>query len=407
VTIDAESLKKIIFKWHMCYPILKTLFLAGPMLWATTAPAQDVYSKVLALQQKDSIYTTNSKTTIATRLDSLDIMIGQMIMMGIEDRTALQATDPLYEELSQGKIGGVVLYAKNLSKANKPDSLKRLIGTMRKAAAIPIFVSIDEEGGRVHRLKEKDGFVAMPAASYLGRIDNPDSTKFYNKRLATMLHELGINVNYAPSVDMAVNPNNVVIGLMDRSYGSEPMQVARHAGAAIKSHRNAGVTAVAKHFPGHGSSHKDSHKWLEDVTDTWQASELQPFEELIRSRSVDAIMTAHIINQKLDSRRLPATLSDSMIGYHLRTRMGFEGVVFSDDMKMDAITMYYGLENAVALAINAGVDVLMFANTTRKKEQYVTASQMHIMIKQLVAEGKIPQARIEESFRRIMELKMK
>jgi Beta-glucosidase-related glycosidases len=361
---------------------IKKLLLGCAMLWPAIAGAQQVPND-----------------------DSLDIMIGQMIMMGIEDRKALQPSDPLIQELKQGKLGGVMLYAKNFSTTNKPDSLKQLIKSLQSAAAVPLFVAIDEEGGRVHRLKEKDGFVAMPAASHLGKINNLDSTRYYNKRLATKLHEVGFNVNFAPSVDLALNLNNTVIVLSDRSYSDDPLQAARHARVAIKAHRESGVTAVAKHFPGHGSSDKDSHKWLVDVTPTWRDIELQPFQELINDSTIEGIMMAHIINQKWDNRLLPATLSDSVINYLLRDKMGYDGVVFTDDMQMDAIQLYYGLEKGVELAINAGADVLMFANTTRLRTHYVAASQMHSMIKKLVAEGKVPKARIAQSYRRIMALK--
>ena len=343
----------------------------------------------------------------AKKNDSLDIKIGQMIMIGINERTALENSDLLAEELRQGKIGGVVIFEKNLAKTNTKDSLKLLIKNLQANSKIPLFISIDEEGGKVHRLKEKYGFITTPSAAYLGEVNKFDSTRYHSRRIAALLKELGINMNYAPTLDLAVNPENTVIVKNGRSFGSDPFLVATHAQICINAHHEYGVKTILKHFPGHGSSTGDSHLGVVDVSNTWQLNELVPYDEIIRHGSYDAIMTAHIINRRWDPSLLPATLSEKTITGLLRNLLGYKGVVFSDDMQMDAISDNYGLENAIVLAVNAGVDVLMFANTTPKKEKLVTATQVHAMIKKLVKKKKISRQRIDEAYARIMVLKQK
>ena len=340
----------------------------------------------------------------AQGVDSLDLKIGQMIMIGIDERTSLPSNDPLVAELKSGRVGGVVLFEKNLAKKNTADNLTRLIVALKSASSQPLWVSIDEEGGRVHRLKEKYGFFSVPSAARLGRLNKADTTLHHHRKLAALLSRLGINLNYAPSVDMAVNKANTVIVQSERSFGRSAVTVARHAALCIRAHHEHEVRTVLKHFPGHGSSTGDSHLGLVDVTATWQADELRPYDSLIGAGLCDAVMMAHIINKRWGSDT-PATLSKTVATGMLRQKLRFDGVVFSDDMQMDAISDHYGFENAIQYAINAGVDVLMFANTLPSAYKRVSATQVHRVIKTLVQSGKIPRRRIDESYTRIMELK--
>jgi beta-N-acetylhexosaminidase len=338
-------------------------------------------------------------------VDSLDIKIGQMIMIGINERTQVADTDGLLTEIRNNKLGGIVLFEKNIAKTDSKNNLQTLIQTLKKSADIPLLITIDEEGGKVHRLKEKYGFIGMPSAAYLGALNNADSTLKYNRALAAELKELGINFNYAPTLDMALNPENTVIVKRERSFSAQPEIVTKHALLCIQAHHENDVKTILKHFPGHGSSTADSHLGIVDVSDTWDFEELFPYYNVLKSGNVDAIMTAHIINKKWDSSMLPATLSKKVVDGMLRGLLGYNGVVFSDDMQMHAISRNYGLDNAIELAINAGLDILMFANNVNSDEQPITASQIHAKIKQLVKTGKIPQTRINESYQRILKLK--
>lgn len=346
-----------------------------------------------------------SNTFNTTDTDSLDIKIGQMILMGINDRKFLSDQDSLIQELKTGKLGGIVLFEKNIAKTASSVQLKELIFKLQSHSKIPLIISIDEEGGKVHRLKEKYGFVRMPSAAYLGRLNNLDSTFFYYNRLAGELKELGINFNFAPVVDLAVNIENKVIFKVDRSFSASPFDVSKHAMACIKAHRANGVQTILKHFPGHGSSTSDSHLGVVDVSNTWQKDELLPYRNLIQDNYCDAIMTAHIINSNWDTTLLPATLSQRVIGGMLRSELNYNGVVFSDDMQMNAISKAFGFENAIEMAINAGVDILLFGNNVHPDEQPANATQVHRIIKQLVLNGRISRQRIDESYLRISHLK--
>ena len=353
-------------------------------------------------KDETSIPETGKEST-----DSLDIKIGQMIMIGIKGRTSVAENDTLLKEIRENKLGGVVLFEKNISPTDSRNLLIKLIKDLQANAAIPLFVSIDEEGGLVHRLKEKYGFVGMPSAAYLGKLDNVDSTLFYNRRLAAELAELGFNCNYAPTLDMAVNPENTVIVKRQRSFSENPDIVSKHALLCIQAHHENSIKTILKHFPGHGSSTADSHAGIVDVTDSWSFKELFPYFSILSSGNCDAIMTAHIINKRWDNSYLPATLSDKVVTDILRGLLGYKGVVFSDDMQMGAISKNYGFEKAIELAINAGVDVLMFANNVSKEVPQVTPTQIHAVIKKLVKKKKISRERIDEAYIRIMQLKNK
>jgi len=368
-------------------------------------------TKEKTVQDQDTPVETVLKPTPAKPAgpiseDSLDIMIGQMILVGLNDRTVLPANDSFRKELREGKIGSVILFEKNISRTKSAETLKKLIADLQSESPIPLFVTIDEEGGRVHRLKEKYGFVKMPSAQYLGNLDNPDSTLYYTRNLAKQLNDLGINLNFAPDVDLGINKANPVIYKVGRSYSADPEVVTRQALLSIEGHHDHGVKTILKHFPGHGSSSVDSHLGIVDVTNQWKIMELWPYRDIIRSGKCDAVMTAHIINCHLDTACLPATLSKPVITGMLRNLLQFDGVVFSDDMQMNAISKNFGLENAIKLSINAGVDILLFGNNVHLEDR-ISASQIHAIIKKLVKKGEIKESRIEESYRRIMALKNK
>jgi beta-N-acetylhexosaminidase len=338
--------------------------------------------------------------------DSLNLKIGQMIMIGINDRTSLSKNDPLIQELNNNKIGGIILFEKNISKDSSRVKLKKIIANLQMQSKVPLFIAIDEEGGKVHRLKEKYGFVAMPSAGYLGSLPGIDSTYFYSKRLAEELSELGFNLNFAPVVDLALNPNNPIIAKAGRSYSQDPNTVVANAMTFIKSHHEKNIRTTLKHYPGHGSSLSDTHQGLVDVTAQWQFKELIPYKKIFDSGECDAIVSCHVVNCRLDTNCLPSTLSKIITTEILRDVLGFKGVVFSDDMQMYAISKNYGLEKSIKMAINAGVDVLVFGNNVNLSDR-ITATEIHATIKKLVKSKEISESRIDESFLRIRALKNK
>lgn len=351
-----------------------------------------------------SILLLMSFVTKSQEQDSLDIMIGQMIITGVRDFQHTGLRKELLLNLEQGKIGGVVLFEKNVPKTNTKQGLIAMIDTLQAHASIPLLVSIDEEGGIVNRLKPKYGFDDPPSAQELGEWDNTDTTYYYAGRIADNLKSLGINLNYAPVVDLNVNPKNPIIGGIGRSFSADYQEVVEHAIVYIQAHRDANVGTSLKHFPGHGSSTKDTHKGIADISRTFQIEELYPYKMLIDSGMVDAVMTSHVMNRVL-SDSLPGTLSRRVVNGLLRGFLGFDGVVFSDDMQMKAIADHYGLETSVKLAILAGVDMLVFANHVLEKD-VVPVEKLFNLIKQLVQSGEISEERIRQSYQRIMDFKV-
>ncbi|HMJ69571.1 MAG TPA: glycoside hydrolase family 3 N-terminal domain-containing protein [Cyclobacteriaceae bacterium] len=340
----------------------------------------------------------------AQQRDSLDIKIGQMLLIGYPgpelDSTVLQ-------EVRAGKVGSIILFEKNVPKtATAFYPLKKVLWTYQKAAPIPLLITIDQEGGRVNRLKDKYGFPKSITAQASGKAKSLDSVCFNAESIASNLAGLGFNVNFAPVVDVAVNPTNPVIVKSGRSFSANADSVTMLAKEYIVPHRKYGVITVLKHFPGHGSSQDDTHFGIADVTRTWTTDELKPYKDLLQAGYVDAIMSAHIVNKNLDPKGYPGTLSKRILDSLLRKTLGYNGVIFSDDMQMHAISKQYGLEESVKLAINAGIDILCFSNNIQNTEQR-NVDIVHGIIRKMVLNGEIKPERIDQSFRRVMKLKSK
>jgi beta-N-acetylhexosaminidase len=334
--------------------------------------------------------------------------VGQLLMVGFRGLEAGEHS-PIIRAIRTGSVGGVVLFDRDLAlksserNIRSPRQVKKLIASLQNAAAIPLLVAVDQEGGQVARLKEKHGFPATVTAQSLGDLDDPLETRRQAVTIAAALAKAGFNLNFTPVVDLNINPENPVIGRFERSFSADPSLVVRHALAVIAAHRQKGVRCCLKHFPGHGSSRQDSHLGFTDVSDTWAPLELEPYRELIARGQADVVMTAHIFNRRLDTE-FPATLSSKTIDGLLREELGFNGVVISDDLDMKAISAEYERITALRLALNAGNDVILIANNQAYDESIAVRTQE--MILGLVAAGHVSKARIEESFRRVMDLKL-
>ena len=356
------------------------------------------------------LFTAAPAVAASRKPDSLAVKIGQMIMVGFRGLDA--GNEPrLADDIRKRHIGGVVLFDYDVASASPVRNIEsaaqvtRLVDELQAMAPIPLFVAIDQEGGRICRLKPARGFPRSVSAAHLGRLDNADSTRLAAGATAALLRSLKINMDFAPDVDLNTNPDNPVIGRLDRSFSENPDVVTRQAGLFVDEFHKAGIVPVLKHFPGHGSSTQDTHKDFTDVTATWSKTELEPYRNLVRDGYDDAVMTAHVFNAGLDSLH-PATLSKSVIGGLLRGKVGFRGVVFSDDMQMKAISGRYGLDTAIRLAIQAGVDILLFGNNAAAYDPEI-AEKATVIIRKLVKGGIVPQQRIDASYRRIMNLKQR
>ena len=336
------------------------------------------------------------------QVDSLDIKIGQMIMVGMSGKSA-NKNSAIIKDIKKGIVGGVLLFEYNINPNNSQENLLELTNDLQKAAQIPLLISIDQEGGQVNRLKMKYGFPSMPSAQVVGQKNDSVNTRQVGNTIATSLSKCGINLNFAPVVDI-LNPDCPVLGKRNRCYSSDVKIIAQCAEIIIDEHKKLHIKTALKHFPGHGSSTTDSHLGLVDVSKTWYVEELFPYKYLIDNGNVDMIMTAHIINKKLDKSGMPATLSKKIINDLLRKQLHYNGIVVSDDMQMHAISKFYGLEQSLKLSINAGVDIVIFGNNIEGAKDY-TPENIHATLKKLVLEGEIPMSRINESYNRIMALK--
>jgi beta-N-acetylhexosaminidase len=314
----------------------------------------------------------------------------------------------IVRDIRKRHVGGVILFdydvlsGQAVRNIESSSQVKALIASLKAVSTTPLLVAIDQEGGVVARLKERHGFPPTVSHQHLGKLNDLETTHKHATLVAKTLADLGINLNLAPVVDLCANPDNPIIARYERCFSPDPLVVADHALQFIQAHHQQGVLCALKHFPGHGSSTADSHRGLTDVTDTWSRVELEPYARIIGAGQADAIMTAHVIIGKLDNQ-YPATLSRITIRGILREELNYNGVVISDDMQMGAIVNHYGFEMAVRKAIEAGVDILVFANNSVYEED--VARRANEIISKLVQAGTIGEARIDESYRRIQRLK--
>jgi beta-N-acetylhexosaminidase len=333
--------------------------------------------------------------------------IGQMLIMGFDGMT-LNADNTIVKAIQAQHIGGVILFdyhfqTKQFNKnIQSPTQLKRLTQQLQSYAKNNLLIGIDYEGGKVNRLKENVGFPKTHTAAELAFFSEEDIKKYADQMAAT-LSEVGANLNFAPVLDVNINPNNPAVGQLERSFSSDPEKVSHYANIFSAAFRARNIISTYKHFPGQGSSAGDTHLNCVDVTETWQSIELEPYQALLKNASQAIVMTAHIINKKLDSDGYPASLSKKMTQDLLREKLHFDGVVVTDDLQMQAITNHYKLEDTVRLAILAGADLLLFGN--QLTETPLVAENVVELIYQDVVTGKIPIARIEESYQRIVKLK--
>lgn len=343
-----------------------------------------------------------------TEASDLEQKIGRMLLVGFRGRTLAEA-GPVIDQIRAGQVGGVVLYDVDVVTGERgrniesPAQVERLVADLQALTEDPLLVAIDQEGGRIARLTEGDGFPPTRSQKELAA-EGVAATRVQAEQTAASLDGLGINLNFAPVVDVDVDPESPAIGALGRSFSADPEVVAAHAGAVVAAHRERGIATALKHFPGHGSATGDSHLGFVDVTTTWSQAELEPYRRLIDAGLADLVMTAHVVNRDLDPE-WPATLSPPTITGLLRGELGFEGVVVSDDLQMGAIAEHYGLETALRQALLAGVDLLVFANNTPRGYQPDIAPRAVGIIASLVEDGTISEVRIEESVARLDALR--
>jgi len=332
-----------------------------------------------------------------------------MLLVGFRGLTVDQASE-IAADIEGRNLGGILLFDSDLPTRSKvrnvesPAQLTALVAGLQALAQTPLLVAIDEEGGLVARLDERHGFPPTVSAANLAARGDLAYTEQAGKKIAETLRAVGVTLNLAPVVDLNANPNNPIIGSLGRSFSADPTVVTAQAEAFIKGHRGVGVRTTLKHFPGHGSSTGDTHLGVVDVTNTWSTTEFEPFGNIVRDGLADAVLTAHVFNAKLDPEH-PATLSEPTITGILRRQLGWDGLVLSDDMQMGAIRLAYGYADAVRLAILAGVDMLTIAQ--QQVYEVGIVGQTIDLIEGMVRDGRLAEARINDSYARIQAMKLR
>lgn len=289
------------------------------------------------------------------------IQVGQLLISGFR---GTKAPDPDVETvrryLENGSLGGVILLGRNI---RSPEQLIKLTQILRTSSEVEPIICIDQEGGRAGRVGMQNGFLNWGSAADIAQSgrNNSEILDYYATR-AQQLRDAGVNLNLGPVLDLNTNPFNPVIGMLGRSYGQTVEQVVRFGELFVRAHRSVGLMTCLKHFPGHGSSRADSHQRMADVTQTWSAKEIAPFEMLVKAGFADTLMNAHLVHAELsDKPNWPTSLSKRSVE-EIRHGLGFAGPIIVDDMQMGAITNYYDPGEAAVSALAAGNSLLIYSN---------------------------------------------
>ncbi|MBB6673186.1 beta-N-acetylhexosaminidase [Cohnella nanjingensis] len=328
---------------------------------------------------------------------TLEEKVGQMILVGFEGKQSLDAET--LRMIQQDHVGGVILYAPNVSDIKGTVALVNKLKKANTANPAPLFVSVDQEGGKVSRTP-KDELVSFPPNATVGRTKSAKLAEEMGSLLAEEIKALGFNVDFAPVLDINSNPNNPVIG--NRSFGATDDLVTKLGMAEMKGMRDAGIVSVVKHFPGHGDTGVDSHldlPVLKKTTEQLRKLEWIPFEEAVKQKA-DAVMVAHILFPLIDPNA-PASFSKIIIGDQLRGTLGYQGVVITDDLTMGAIAKHYDLAKVVVDTVRAGSDILLAGHG------YDTEKAVRQTLMKAVQNGDLTEKRIDESVYRILSLKAK
>ncbi len=322
-------------------------------------------------------------------MSSLDHDVAGLFAVGF------QGTSPSPEvlELVRRGVYGVVLFGRNVVDA---EQVAALTAELKRAAGRPLLVSIDQEGGRVARLRAPQGFTELPPMRALGATGDEGLAFEAGGLLGRELRAVGVDQDFAPVVDVDTNPANPVIG--DRSFSRDAAAVSAMGAALARGLQAQGVAACAKHFPGHGDTTQDSHEGLPRLPhalERLRQVELVPFRALARA-GVASVMTAHVVFEALDVRR-PATLSEPVMRL-LREECGYGGCAISDDLEMKAVAEHFPLEEAVPASLAAGVDALLVCHRPEVQERAIDVAR------RAVESGAVSRARLAEARRRVQAL---
>ncbi|MFT3788534.1 MAG: beta-N-acetylhexosaminidase [Tepidisphaeraceae bacterium] len=316
---------------------------------------------------------------------SLEHLVARLVCIGFDGLEVPRETQDL---LASG-VGGLVLFGRNIE---TPAQVAELTTKLKRMARAPLMMCVDQEGGRVRRLRT--GFSPVPSMRELGKTRSPELARSIGALIGRELRAVGFDVDFAPVLDVDSNPLNPVIA--DRSLGNDPQMVAQLGVEVIRGLQSQGVAACGKHFPGHGDTSLDSHHRLPVLDHGWDRLsdvELVPFAAAVNAGSA-AMMTSHIVFPRFDPIH-PATLSPLVLDHFLRDRLGFDGVVFTDDMEMKAIADHFGFDDSIVRAIDAGADVITICHSAELQRRAID------VLARAVATRRLSIERIQQSVRRI------
>ena len=336
--------------------------------------------------------------------------VADLLLVGFRG-TEVEGSEEIRALVCDLKVGGLILFERDVATRAprnivSPEQVARLTGDLqalaRRCVGRPLLIAADAEGGAVMRLSTRAGYLPMPSHQELGEAGDLALTELEARRLGGHLRDAGINWNLAPVVDVAINPTNPAVVARGRTCGSDPVQVIAQARAFIAGMRAAGVLTALKHFPGHGSSRVDSHQGFTDVSETADLDvELAPYRALIREGMADSVMPAHVFNRSIDPW-YPASLSRYTVNRLLRAKLGFKGVVVSDDLLMGAITQRYGIDEAAVLALGAGVDVLLISQNTAAPATVPRAAERAVAaVRRALADGRLSRKSVRAALDRV------
>lgn len=376
-------------RWRIALLMLIVVVALSIVFWGCSSTDSDGENLPQKVRRREA-----SVDPVQKVLDSMSLeeKVGQLMVIGFGGSSL---TQPEKERIERIRPGGLILFSRNVE---TPEQLIGLTTELQSNAKVPYFIATDQEGGVINRVTFSG--VVMPGAMAMGAADSKELARKVGRATGEQLASLGINMNFAPVLDVNNNPMNPVIGI--RSFGEDPELVARLGVEYIKGLQDAGVMSAAKHFPGHGDTSVDSHLDLPKVDfdmDRLSQVELVPFRAAADA-GVDAIMSAHIVFRALDKTGRPATLSRPILTGLLRDEIGFDGIVVTDDLEMKAISNNFGAEAGV-LAIQAGADLVLVSHTGK------TQDAVYDSLLQAVRDRKITEERIDESVRRILRAKHK
>lgn len=336
---------------------------------------------------------------------SLEEKVCQMFVVNLEllDGTRgsyyehRKCTKEMKRILENYPVGGVVLFSRNIESR---EQTTRLIGNLQENAKTPLFITVDEEGGNVARIASNDnmGTTGFPSMEYIGENEDEDYAYSMGETIGREIKELGFNVDFAPVADVKTNESNTEIG--SRSFGSDADRVAGMVVNVVNGIQSQGVSATLKHFPGHGDAGEDSHEGSVNVDNSimrMRKVDFVPFKEGIEA-GVDFVMISHISVSRVTESTTPASLSSLIMREILREELGFNGIIITDALNMNAITDNYSIEKTMTMSVRGGADILLMPVELEAAVNAVLAA---------VKEGSIDEMTIDDSVLRILTVKYK